>query len=123
MGRIKTIEELPEAEEGTVYLIVSEFGLSNVYFEEEHAIAQAKYFHELEDTEDSDYCAVWVIDQGVGHNDGSWPIGMFPDRKGTGSPGEWVSAYDEDGKQKRDFPWPRLTFGGTRTTQELEEQS
>ena len=97
----------------TLYLVISEFGLANLYYDEGDAVAQAKYLHTLEDDPAQDFCAVWVVQQSVGDNDASFPLGMFPDRKGEGAPGEWLSAFDAEGKQKSDFPWPEFVWKGS----------
>lgn len=98
-----------------VFLVVSEFGLMNVYTEESDAIEAAGHHHSIIDTDNpgDNFCPVWVVQQYLGHGGESFPVGMFPDLRGTESPGEWVSAFQGDtDKHKPDFPWPKFSWKG-----------
>jgi hypothetical protein len=89
-----------------LYMVVFEDGtVANVYFEEDLAIESAKYHYELEGDGDEDFGPVWVVEVESGHLGARYPLGMFPDRRGD-KPGEWISAYREDGTQKKKFPRP-----------------
>jgi hypothetical protein len=104
-----------------VFLVISQFGLQNVCLDLDEAHDRAKVIHENAENMEIAFGPVWVKAHVIGvDDDASFDVGMFPDRRGTGSPGDWESSNDDDGNGREDFPHvslvPRLWEDGEDAT-------
>jgi len=104
-----------------VFLVVSQFGLQNVCLDLDEAQDRARVLHENDENLEIAFGPVWVKAHVVGVDDDvSWDLGMFPDRRGKGSPGDWESSNDHEGNGRDDFPHvalvPRLWTDGDDAT-------
>lgn len=97
----------------TVYIVLTQFGLQNLYFDAQEAIGRAQEIHSNDENPELLYQPVWVICHAVGDDDSQWDLGMFPDRIGEKHAAGWTSAIDPKTRATLDnYPSPKLVIAG-----------
>jgi hypothetical protein len=95
----------------TVYIVLTQFGLQNIYFDAQEAISRALELHANDENPELLHQPVWVICHAVGGDDTQWDLGMFPDRIGEKHAAGWVSAVDpKTGMGREDYPTPNFCW-------------
>jgi hypothetical protein len=93
----------------TAYIVLTQFGLQNIYFDAAEAIDRALEIHSNDENPELRFQAVWVVCHAIGDDDTQWDFGMFPDRVGEKHASGWTPAV-VNGESQEDYPTPNFCW-------------